>query len=244
MARLQALHRRSSGEKLSFYKVGDLALNLLSREVWRGQRKIDLTKREFGLLEYLMRTPGQVLTRTQIQEHVWDYHFDPQTNLVDVYIQRVRRKVDEGEPTRLIHTVRGAGLLRQSRRMKPWPLRWQLALLTACLVALVSAAAGGAASWHLYREGIVDMDEDIEAVTSGIFATLRATPHFDWASRSALHGLLPVSRHLYLIEVLGRKGELLYRSRELNDTPIPDPEGAGRYRIYAAEGPPDAHRPI
>jgi DNA-binding response OmpR family regulator len=109
VARVNALLRRASGEKLSFYKVGDLAMNLLSREVFRGQRKIELTKREFGLLEYLMRSPGQVLTRTQIQEHVWDYHFDPQTNLVDVYIQRVRRKVDEGEPTRLIHTVRGAG---------------------------------------------------------------------------------------------------------------------------------------
>lgn len=109
VARVQALIRRATGEKLSFYKVGDLALNLLSREVWRGQRKIELTKREFGLLEFLMRSPGQTLTRTQIQEHVWDYHFDPQTNLVDVYIQRVRRKVDEGEPVRLIHTVRGAG---------------------------------------------------------------------------------------------------------------------------------------
>jgi DNA-binding response OmpR family regulator len=109
VARVQALLRRATGEKLSFYKVGDLALNLLSREVWRGQRKVELTKREFGLLEFLMRSPGQVLTRTQIQEHVWDYHFDPQTNLVDVYIQRVRRKVDEGEPVRLIQTVRGAG---------------------------------------------------------------------------------------------------------------------------------------
>jgi DNA-binding response OmpR family regulator len=109
VARVNALLRRASGEKLSFYKVGDLSMNLLSREVHRGQRKVELTKREFGLLEYLMRSPGQVLTRTQIQEHVWDYHFDPQTNLVDVYIQRVRRKVDEGEPARLIHTVRGAG---------------------------------------------------------------------------------------------------------------------------------------
>jgi DNA-binding response OmpR family regulator len=109
VARVNALIRRASGEKLSFYKVGDLSMNLISREVHRGNRKVELTKREFGLLEYLMRSAGQVLTRTQIQEHVWDYHFDPQTNLVDVYIQRVRRKVDEGEPTRLIHTVRGTG---------------------------------------------------------------------------------------------------------------------------------------
>jgi DNA-binding response OmpR family regulator len=108
-ARLRALLRRATGEQLSFYKVGNLALNLLSREVWRGSRKVELTKREFGLLEFLMRSPGQVLTRTQIQQHVWDYQFDPQTNLVDVYIQRVRRKVDEGEADRLIHTVRGVG---------------------------------------------------------------------------------------------------------------------------------------
>jgi DNA-binding response OmpR family regulator len=109
IARLRALLRRASGEKLSFYKVGDLALNLLSREVLRGKRKVELTKREFALLEFLIRSPGQVLTRTQIQQHVWDYQFDPQTNLVDVYIQRLRRKVDEGEETRLIHTVRGVG---------------------------------------------------------------------------------------------------------------------------------------
>jgi len=109
IARLRALLRRASGEQLSFYKVGDLALNLLSREVWRGQRKVELTKREFGLLEFMMRSPGQVLTRTQIQQHVWDYQFDPRTNLVDVYIQRLRRKVDEGEGEPVIHTVRGVG---------------------------------------------------------------------------------------------------------------------------------------
>jgi len=101
--------RRASGEKLSFYKVGDLALNLLSREIWRGSRKVELTKREFGLLEFLMRSPGQVLTRTQIQQHVWDYQFDPQTNLVDVYIQRFAAQGRRREGDRLIHTVRGVG---------------------------------------------------------------------------------------------------------------------------------------
>jgi len=114
IARLRALLRRSSGEQLSFYKVGDLALNLLSREVWRGKRKVELTKREFGLLEFLMRSAGQVLTRTQIQQHVWDYQFDPRTNLVDVYIQRLRRKVDEGAGDRVIHTVRGVGYCVES----------------------------------------------------------------------------------------------------------------------------------
>jgi DNA-binding response OmpR family regulator len=84
-------------------------MNLVSREVTRGSRKIELTAREFRLLEYLMRSPGQVLTRTQIIERVWEYHFDPGTNLVDVYIQRLRRKIDDGEDVKMIQTVRGVG---------------------------------------------------------------------------------------------------------------------------------------
>ena len=84
-------------------------MNLVSREVTRNTRRVDLTTREFNLLEFLMRTPGQVFTRTQIHERVWEYHFDPGTNLVDVYIQRLRRKVDDGEPAKLIQTVRGVG---------------------------------------------------------------------------------------------------------------------------------------
>lgn len=109
IARLRAMVRRSSGHGLNVYQIGDLSLNLLGREVWRGPRKIELTAREFGLLEYLMRTPGRVFTRTQICEAVWDYHFDPGTNIVDVYIQRLRRKIDSGESEKLIHTVRGMG---------------------------------------------------------------------------------------------------------------------------------------
>lgn len=109
IARLRALVRRASGEKLSFYRTGDLTLHLLSREGTRGTRRIELTTREFNLLECLMRSPGQVFTRSQIHERVWDYHFDPGTNLVDVYIQRLRRKIDDGEPQKLIHTIRGVG---------------------------------------------------------------------------------------------------------------------------------------
>ena len=109
VARLRALLRRATGEKLSFYKVGDLSLNLMTREVNRNGRKIELTTREFALLECFMRAPDRVFTRTQIHERVWDYHFDPGTNLVDVYIQRLRRKVDDGEETKLIQTVRGVG---------------------------------------------------------------------------------------------------------------------------------------
>ena len=109
VARLRALMRRVTGENISFYKVADLSMNLVSREVIRGTRKITLAAREFRLLEHLMRSPEQVLTRTQIIERVWEYHFDPGTNLVDVYIQRLRRKVDDGEEVKLIQTVRGVG---------------------------------------------------------------------------------------------------------------------------------------
>ncbi len=109
IARLRALMRRVTGENISFYKVADLTINLVNREVMRGNRKIVLTGREFRLLEHLMRSPEQVLTRTQIIERVWEYHFDPGTNLVDVYIQRLRRKVDDGEEVKLIQTVRGVG---------------------------------------------------------------------------------------------------------------------------------------
>ncbi len=109
VARLQALHRRSTGSQLSVNQVEDLVLNLSTREVNRGERDIELTSREFNLLEYLMRSPGRVYTRTQILEHVWGYDFDPNTNLVDVCLQRLRKKVDHGEESKLIETVRGVG---------------------------------------------------------------------------------------------------------------------------------------
>jgi len=109
VARIHTILRRASGHGSNLLKVGDLTLNLTNREVMRGEEPVELTTREFALLEYLMRSPGRVLTRTQICEHVWNYHFDPGTNLVDVYVRRLRRKVDvEGKP-RLIHTVRGVG---------------------------------------------------------------------------------------------------------------------------------------
>lgn len=108
-ARVHALLRRSSGEKVTRYSLDDLSMDLARRSVQRGDRRIELTSREFSLLECLLRNPGQVLTRTQLCEHVWEYHFDPGTNLVDVYIQRLRRKIDDGSARKLIHTVRGAG---------------------------------------------------------------------------------------------------------------------------------------
>jgi DNA-binding response OmpR family regulator len=108
-ARVRALIRRNSGESLLRYRVDDLMLDLATRVVRRGSRRIDLTAREFSVLECLMRAPGRVLTRTQLCQHVWEYHFDPESNLVEVYIQRLRRKVDDGEPIKLIQTVRGTG---------------------------------------------------------------------------------------------------------------------------------------
>ena len=108
-ARVRALLRRNSGENLVCYRVEDLTLDLATRVARRGGRRIDLTTREFSLLECLMRAPGRVFTRTQLCERVWEYHFDPESNLVDVYIQRLRRKIDDGEPAKLIQTVRGTG---------------------------------------------------------------------------------------------------------------------------------------
>jgi len=109
VARLQALHRRSTGIQLSMRQVEDLVLNLSMHEVKRGDREIELTSREFNLLEYLMRSPGRVYTRTQILEHVWGYDFDPNTNIVDVCLQRLRKKVEEAGEGKLIETVRGVG---------------------------------------------------------------------------------------------------------------------------------------
>ena len=109
VARIHALARRSSGEKLSVIQAGDLVVNLITREVRKGDQEIELTAREFSLLEYLMRSPGRVFPRTQILEHVWDYDFDPHTNLVDVYIQRLRKKIDPESQEQLIETIRGVG---------------------------------------------------------------------------------------------------------------------------------------
>lgn len=111
-ARLDALIRRTSshGERTETeLTVGDLHLDLLKREVHRGDRRIDLQPREFQLLEFLMRHRGQVVTRTMLLEGVWEYHFDPQTNIIDVHISRLRSKIDRGFDKPLLHTVRGAG---------------------------------------------------------------------------------------------------------------------------------------
>ena len=109
-ARLEALLRRRRGnEKVTELAVGDLNMNLLSRKVVRESTVIDLQPREFKLLEYLMRHADQVVTRTMLLENVWGYHFDPQTNVIDVHISRLRGKIDRDFNAPLLHTVRGAG---------------------------------------------------------------------------------------------------------------------------------------
>lgn len=109
-ARLDALLRRSRGtEAETALAVGDLRMNLLTRKVSRGGKAIALQPREFKLLEYLMRHEGQVVTRTMLIENVWDYHFDPQTNVIDVHVSRLRQKIDAGFDRSLLHTVRGVG---------------------------------------------------------------------------------------------------------------------------------------
>ena len=108
IARLHAVIRRASGVGLNILEHGEVTANLVTREVRVGEAAIDLTAREFALLTYLLRSPGQTFTRAQICEHVWNYHFDPGTNLVDVYVQHVRKKLGDAGPA-LIETVRGVG---------------------------------------------------------------------------------------------------------------------------------------
>jgi len=110
LARVQALIRRAGGiSDPTRLSVGDLSVNLLTREVARGGRNIVLQPLEFSLLEYLMRNAGRIVSKTMIMEHVWDYNFDPQTNVVEVRISRLRDKIDKGFAKKLIHTIRGAG---------------------------------------------------------------------------------------------------------------------------------------
>jgi len=112
LARIEALSRRGSAlAEASRLKVADLELDLLARKVTRAGQTIDLTNKEFQLLEFLMRRPGQVVTRTMLLEGVWNLHFDPQTNIIDVHMSRLRNAVDKGFSRPLIHTVRGAGYM-------------------------------------------------------------------------------------------------------------------------------------
>jgi two-component system OmpR family response regulator len=112
LARIEVLARRRVGPgEETVYRVADLELDRLSHRVLRGKEEIVLQPREFRLLEYLMKHAGQVVTRTMLLENVWDYHFDPQTNVIDVHISRLRSKIDKGFSQPLLHTVRGAGYM-------------------------------------------------------------------------------------------------------------------------------------
>jgi two-component system OmpR family response regulator len=112
LARVEVLaRRRGSRNEETELRVGDLTLDRLSHEVRRGDDEVSLQPREFRLLEYLMQHAGQVVTRTMLLENVWDYHFDPQTNVIDVHISRLRSKIDKGFSQPLLHTIRGAGYM-------------------------------------------------------------------------------------------------------------------------------------
>ncbi len=111
LARVRALMRRGEGEGVRELRYADLVLDPLRRKAIRGGKEIELTTREYSLLEYMIRNPEKVLTRAMIAEHVWDYTFDTLSNVIDVYINHLRNKIDRGFPKRLIHTVRGAGYM-------------------------------------------------------------------------------------------------------------------------------------
>ncbi len=109
LARIRSLLRRGQAETQTELKVGDLSMDMVSHKVNRNGEEIELTGKEYSLLEYFMRNEGKVLTRTMIAEHVWDYNFDTFTNVIDVYINHLRKKIDKKYPTRLLHTLRGVG---------------------------------------------------------------------------------------------------------------------------------------
>jgi DNA-binding response OmpR family regulator len=111
LARIRALLRREKIDKEPILKIADLTLSLVTHKVMRKGKEIELTSKEYALLEYFMRNPNKVLTRTMISEHVWDYHFDSVTNVVDVYVNYLRRKIDKDFQPKLIHTIRGVGYI-------------------------------------------------------------------------------------------------------------------------------------
>jgi len=111
LARVRALLRREKTDKEPLLRIADLTLSPVTHKVMRKEREIELTSKEYALLEYFMRNPDKVLTRTMISEHVWDYHFDSMTNVVDVYVNYLRKKIDKDFEPKLIHTLRGIGYM-------------------------------------------------------------------------------------------------------------------------------------
>jgi heavy metal response regulator len=116
LARIRAILRRQGPDKEVVLRIGNLALDTISHTANRGNKTIQLTTKEYGMLEYLLRNKGRLLTKSQILEHVWDYDFDCNSNIVEVYVRYLRRKIDDGFEQKLIHTVRGSGyVLRESK---------------------------------------------------------------------------------------------------------------------------------
>ena len=114
LARVRVLLRRGKAEVKTELQIADLSLNLVSHKVNRGGGEVELTGKEYSLLEYFMRNQGKVLTRTMIAEHVWDYNFDTFTNVIDVYVNHLRKKVDKGHSKKLLHTLRGVGYIMKA----------------------------------------------------------------------------------------------------------------------------------
>ncbi len=114
LARIRSLLRRGQVETQTELKVGDLCLDMVSHKVSRNGEEIELTGKEYSLLEYFMRNEGKVLTRTMIAEHVWDYNFDTFTNVIDVYVNHLRKKIDKKYPAKLLHTLRGVGYVMRT----------------------------------------------------------------------------------------------------------------------------------
>jgi heavy metal response regulator len=114
LARIRSLLRRGQAETQTELKVGDLILDMVSHKVSREGEEIELTGKEYSLLEYFMRNEGKVLTRTMIAEHVWDYNFDTFTNVIDVYVNHLRKKIDKKYPAKLLHTLRGVGYVMRT----------------------------------------------------------------------------------------------------------------------------------
>jgi DNA-binding response OmpR family regulator len=117
LARVRALLRRQGSDRSAILQMADLIVDPVTHRVTRGERAIELTPREYAILDYLLRNAGRVMTRMLIAEHVWDYHFDSDTNLIDVYVKRLRQKLEASDEPRLLHTVRGIGyVIRESER--------------------------------------------------------------------------------------------------------------------------------
>ena len=115
LARARAILRRAKGEGRSELQVAHLTMDLKTHKVFRGGKRMDLTPKEYALLEYLMRNEGQILTRTMISESIWDYHFDSLTNVIDVHVYHLRNKIDKGFESKLLHTIKGVGYVLEKR---------------------------------------------------------------------------------------------------------------------------------